>query len=372
MPGMTKKQAFLAALRGERPDVVPVSPLIHARYAHKVLGRSDWRAVFEVHRMIGSTHYRGPLGVGLRTNLPDGYEFAEEVLHEDGPLRVTRTTLHAPSGALTQTVRTGMIPGDPLVSRTTEYFVKEPKDWEAFVRIWNEQADTAEPDPGAPIVEACRVMGEEGVPSVGVGSAYAMMAEQRGMAELLLDLLDEPDLMRAVAEAAWRYKERLLDSFIACPSEVCFYDICWATGSNMGPRMFEAWVGEEIRRACQKVRAVGKYISLYTLGRIRELMDGMVDAGPHMIATFEPNEGDISLAEAKNRCGRRVCLMGNFDCVVLARGSVEQARREAARCLDEAMAGGGFILGTADEVPADTRPENLLAMVQVAQEHGRY
>ncbi|MFQ6098921.1 MAG: hypothetical protein ACE5O2_14420, partial [Armatimonadota bacterium] len=61
---MTLRQRFLAAVRREEPDVVPVAPLIHCRYAHKVLGRTDWRAVFEVHKMLGSIAFRGPQGVG--------------------------------------------------------------------------------------------------------------------------------------------------------------------------------------------------------------------------------------------------------------------------------------------------------------------
>ena len=54
----------------------------------------------------------------------------------------------------------------------------------------------------------------------------------------------------------------------------------------------------------------------------------------------------------------RSCLMGNFDCVILARGSVEDARRETRRCLHEGMEGGGYVLVTGDEVPADAKLEN--------------
>ena len=70
---MTKKEGFLAAVRGDTPDVVPVAPLIHQRFAHKMLGRQGLEAVFEVHQMIGSVHHRGPLGVGVRSSLPEGY-----------------------------------------------------------------------------------------------------------------------------------------------------------------------------------------------------------------------------------------------------------------------------------------------------------
>jgi uroporphyrinogen-III decarboxylase len=36
------------------------------------------------------------------------------------------------------------------------------------------------------------------------------------------------------------------------------------------------------------------------------------------------------------------------------------------------MGGGGYILGTGDEVPADAQMENLRAMVEVASAHGRH
>ena len=64
--------------------------------------------------------------------------------------------------------------------------------------------------------------------------------------------------------------------------------------------------------------------------------------------------------------------MGNIDALVLSRGSVEDTRDACRQCLSEAMAGGGYILGTGDEVPADTKHDNLKAMVDVAHEYGRY
>jgi uroporphyrinogen decarboxylase len=193
------------------------------------------------------------------------------------------------------------------------------------------------------------------------------------MAELLLDLHDYPDLMASLYDTTWHYEERLLQAFLDSPSEVCFYDICWATGARMGPKLFEKWVGPEIRRAVDFVhQQPGKYIGFYTLGRIRELLPVMVDTGVDFIETFEPNEGDITLAEAKRLYGKRTCLMGNFDCLVLARGTREQARQETLRCLREGMDGGGYVLVTADEVPADAQLDNLRVMVETADHYGRY
>ena len=42
------------------------------------------------------------------------------------------------------------------------------------------------------------------------------------------------------------------------------------------------------------------------------------------------------------------------------------------RCLDAAMAGGGYVMTTSDEVPADAKLDNMRAVVDYVAEHGRY
>lgn len=370
---MTQKERFLAALRLEAPDVVPVSPLIHMRYAQKRLGRSDWKAVFECHRQIGACHFRGPIGISYASDPVEGYEHSTQVLVDNPPREIVQTTFHTPRGELTSTTDYGAIPDDPLVGKTTEYYVKEPAHWPIMIEYWEQVAQTARPCASDTVQQAVQFMAEDGVPSVGLGSAFTTVASARGMQDFMYDLYDCPDLIRRALKAACTLSENTVRSFVQSPAEVGFYDICWATGMGLGPRLFDEWIGEEIARMCGLVReAPGKFISFYTLGRMREIMPTLMNARPHMIASFEPNEGDLTLAQAKKLYGDRVCIMGNFDCVALARGTLDQARAEARRCLQEGMDGGGYIMGTGDEVPADTKPENLKAMVEVAEQFGRY
>lgn len=371
---MTKKERFMTALKRGVPDVVPVAPLIHHRFAHKVLGRWDWKAVFEVHQMLGSIHFRGPLSVGVRSSLPEGYgeEWHEVERSPDGRVMI-EWLIRTPKRTLKGKIIKGMIPNDPLVSKTVEYPVKSVEDWLAFLDFrlkWLENASDYDYDT---VAEAVQVMGEDGIASVGLAPAFTVLAERRGMEQFLLDLFDYPDLINELLEVERKIMEKHVEAFIASPAEVAWLDICWATGANMGRKNFERWAFPDVMRAMEKVKsAQGKFLGLYALGRIRDLLPMLVDTGVHFVETFEPNEGDISLAEAKRLYSDRICIMGNFDCVVLAFGTVDDAKKETRRCLQEGMEGGGYILVTADEVPANAKWENLKAMVEVVEEEGRY
>ncbi len=371
---MTKREAFVTAVQGGTPDVVPVAPLIHCRFAHRTLGRSDWRAVFEVHQMIGSCHHRGPIGVGCGGSLPEGWGSESHVVEQAPDGRTTSEwIIRTPGRTMTGKQVVGMIPHDPLVGKTVEYPVKGVDDWRAYLKLQEHTlAGMGEPafDMAA---EARQVMGEDGVASVGLGPAYTSLASVRGMQEFVIDLVDYPGLMRELFAVAREIEKKQIEAFLASPAEVAWLDICWATGSNIGPERFAEWALPDVVAAMELVRQVpGKYLGLYTLGRLRKLLPMLVDAGVHFIETFEPNEGDITLAEAKRLYGGRTCLMGNFNCLVLAYGTVADARNEALRCLQEGMEGGAYVMVTGDEVPADAKLDNLKAMVETVQEKGRY
>ena len=353
---------------------MPVAPLIHGRFAHKTLGRSDWKAIFEVHQMIGSCYHRGPLGIDIPVTLPDGYayEFGEDRPRAGGGFE-SDLIVRTPGRTMMGTNAWGMIPDDPLVGKMVEYPIKSREDWLAYKDLLEKHiAGTGEPDYST-LDEALAFMGDDGIAGVGMVCGYAILGNNRSMQGLMLDLFDEPDLMAELFDLERVRVARHVDAFLASNADVMWLDVCWATGSQLPPAWFEKWVLPDIVLMMDKVRqAPGKYAGLYTLGPIREYLPMFVDAGVHFVETFEPNEGNISLAEAKKLYGDAFCLMGNFDCLVLAFGSVDDARREARRCLEEGMPGGGYVLVTADEVPANTKLDNLKAMVETVQEFGRY
>jgi hypothetical protein len=371
---MTRKQRFMTALSGGIPDMVPISPLIHDRYAYAVLGRTGWEAMFEVHQMIGSIHHRGNGHIGVDFRMPDGYRHETAEIEHTAEGRVTTETLfHTPYGTLRARDIRGMIPHDPTVTKTVECYIKGADDWKIHRRVLEDRLAAVGEAHWEDYLRVAAHFGEDAVPAVNLPTPFVDLMTIRGMQDILTDVYDCPDLIRSCLDLEREIAKKILEAFLASPCEVGWQDICWATGARMGPRLFEQWCLPDVVMAAEMVRSKpGRYTGLYTLGRIRELMPMFADAGVHFVETFEPNQGDITLAEAKRLYGRRMCLMGNFDSTILAFGSVEDARAEALRCLREGMEGGGYVLITGDEVPADTKLDNLKAMVETAEQHGGY
>lgn len=372
--GMTKRENILAAIRGEVPERVPVSPTIHWRFAEKLLGSYHWKDVIEVHRRVGSTaSYRLPVSIGPNSDYDPRWGMETRVLKDDGIEKTYERKISNHKGELTTIQTIGFDSADPTLGFAKEYFVKEPKDWDVVEAYWEDELENTGLPEHVEIDEASYFLGDKGIAGTVDNSTFARLSLMRGMMGMLYDLYDIPDRLHALMDLAWKYREREIQSFLESKADTFTYDICWATGANISPAMFREWVFPDISRVCEMIRKVpDKYVGFYTLGRIKGYLDMMVEARPHYIATFEQNEGDITLAEAKKRVGNKVCLIGNFDPLILQDGTLEEARREARRCLEEGMPGGAYIMGTGDEVPPTTKLENLKAMVEIAEEYGKY
>lgn len=370
---MTARERLLTALRGGIPDMVPVSPLVHERYAYEVLGRTGVEAWCEVHRRLGSSHHRGGATLTIPSKLPEGWAKSQQEEKLPSGETVIRTRLQTPSGTLTSTTRRGFLAHDPTLTKVTEYLVKGPEDWGIHESYLEQRlAGLGEPD-WSSYLAADEMVGDEGVIAAYLPASFCSLMDVRGMEQILFDLYDCPERLCAVLELQRAVDRRTIEAFVASPAPVGYMDICWATGAQMGPKLFAEWVLPDVVTAAEAFRvAPEKCFGLYTLGKMRDLLPMLVEAGVNFIETFEPNEGDISLTEVKQRYGDRICLVGNFDCVILAFGTREQARAEARRCLCEGMEGGGYVLATADEVPTDAQWDNLRALVEITQEYGRY
>jgi uroporphyrinogen-III decarboxylase len=366
---MNKRERFLTAVRREVPDIVPVSPLIHDRFAYTVLRRTGWRAVFQVHQMVGSIYFRGPTGKGWRVEWSEGFSTSAFTKREDGKTLIEHW-IKTPTSALRQIDMVGFNPQDPVASRTIEYFIKNESAYEIYKAYVEEWIRRAKPD-FTELVAAVETMGNEGVAQDSIGSAFSELVSIRGVRGAYMDLYVRPKTVEDVLKILWEKKEKEVEAFLDSPSEVLYYDVWGAF--ELSPKQFERFVLPELKTATELVRKVdGKYIGFYMVGKgLRKQLPMVVETRPHFIEPFELQSG-VSLREAKRLYGDKVCIMGNFDPVILAFGNLEDVKKETIRCLEEGMENGGYVLVTGDEVPANAKLENLITIVRTVEEYGKH
>ena len=367
---MTHKERLTVALERKVPDQVPVTWELVGRFTHKLTGRADWRAMCDAHRQIGSVIFNLQ-GVGpvIHTHLGPGYSENSETITQSDGATLHRHIITTPQGQLSSASLTGFIPDDPLLTKNVEYLIKSRDDYEIYADYIQQCAHTAA------IVESETVaardyIGDDGLLNDWMCDSVYHLAQLRRDVDYIVDLMEVPELIEEVLEAIDAYQQIRLQAFNESAAEALVYDVCWASLDLVSPQIVRRFMIPRAKWVVENI-APGKYIVFFQSGRIRAVVPDLVACKPHCIQHFDVL-GDCDLAEIKSSFGEDICIMGNYNPVILAYGTIEEAHVEARRCLADAMAGGGYIMSTSDEVPSDAKPENMKAVVETVAEYGRY
>ncbi|GAH62661.1 unnamed protein product, partial [marine sediment metagenome] len=120
-------------------------------------------------------------------------------------------------------------------------------------------------------------------------------------------------------------------------------------------------------RCLKKISSLNVPPILHICGRTSHIIELMAQSGAAVLSIDQ-----IDLLEAKEKVGDRVCIMGNVrPTETLLGGTPEDVRREARKCLEDCRdSPGGFILASGCEVPIESPPENVMALIETARSDG--
>jgi len=141
-----------------------------------------------------------------------------------------------------------------------------------------------------------------------------------------------------------------------------------ATGSVLSLRMFEEFAQPCLKELHGAISRRGCPAVLHICGQTSRILDAMVGTNANLLSL-----DDISMAEARDRVGGRIGLMGNVrPTQTLLKGNAEDVTREVRTLCDIGRGcARGFILGSGCEVPIATASRNIDAMMSAVQEYGQ-
>ena len=163
------------------------------------------------------------------------------------------------------------------------------------------------------------------------------------------------------------------------PVKECRRDYCvkpaWAglscgvlrTGTNnRAGRFAEKYFFPWLKKIGDLAKRYNKPLIYHTDGILYDIMDRIIGCGVDAIHPIEPKAMD--LAEVKQRYGDQLCLIGNIDVDLLARGKVDEIRTNVIRNIREAGYNGGYCVGSGNSIPEYVKLENYIAMIETVKE----
>lgn len=205
-------------------------------------------------------------------------------------------------------------------------------------------------------------------------AAFMWSAFLMGMDNLLLAFIDDPGLAEAVMDVVVAVNERVARNAVRAGADIITLGDDYA--ANWGPMFsrehFERLVLPRLQRVVDAIHEEGGLAIKHSDGNLWPILDLIVDTGVEAINPLEPVAG-MNLAEAKERFGDRVCLVGNVDCgELLSHGTTQAVEAAVRQCIADAAEGGGYILSSSNSIHSSVSPDNYRAMIQAGRRWGGY
>lgn len=237
----------------------------------------------------------------------------------------------------------------------------------------------APPNPDVPwkyeaIKKAVKRFREKRAVIATVMDVFYSVSEIRGMADHLMDLILNPELIDRLNEMVLAYNLKYIRNCIELG-----VDIIWVTGDFAGtrgplasPKHMARFAIAPLKSQVDECKRHRIPCLKHTDGNIWSIFDMLVGTGISGLHPIDPSSG-MDIGEAKKTYGKKVCLIGNIDCGnLLTNGTEKEVRQAVKDCIRKAGVGGGLICASSNSVHSEVAPQNYVTMVKAIKEYGKY
>lgn len=364
---ITSRQRLLTALDGGQPDRLPVTT--HHLQDHFRNTYMDGKSDLEIFDHFGldaiswvgtyrpdtdQGHYFDPAAeepANPRFNpliLSDTWQITTEVI-PDPEYQTTRYTITTPKGTLTTVLQRNQ-----YTAWISEHLIKEKSDIDLIGEFVP-----------APLCDVEKVnayadeFGERGIVRGAICSfdiygqpgTWQDAACLVGIEPLIMATYDDPEWVTTLLDILFQRKLTYIQSLKGAKYDILELGGGDASTTVISPKMFRKFVAPYDSKLIAAAHEAGQRIAYHTCGGMMPILEDIAAMKPDAMETFTPPEmgADVRLAEAKERIGDKVCMIGGFNQAHYFMNCTEDATRaEVRRCFAEAGPGGGYILSPSD------------------------
>jgi uroporphyrinogen decarboxylase len=382
---MSSKQRMLTAIEGGVPDKLPVTthhvmPYFLEHYLdgisyHEFFDRFGfdpivWTVPYKADPAKGEYHDPSQTAINSLDHthrvVSDQWRIETETL-DDSQYRTTRYSFITPKGTLSMVLQ-----GNEHTDWVVEPLIKEKRDIDLIAEFVTH--------PTCDVEAVNRVAEEQGTRALirghicyfdvyGQPGCWQDAVELVGTKRLILETFDDPEWVHEVIRVLQARKKTFVRSLEGARYDILELGGGAASSTVISPKIFDEFVAPYDAELIDMAHAVDQRIVYHTCGGMMPLLERIAAMQPDAMETFTPADmgGDIRLAEAKQRIGDKVCMIGGFDQFhYFVDCPPEKTRAEVRRCFEAAGSGGGYILAPSDHF-FDADPALIAAFVDEAR-----
>jgi len=381
---MTSKQRFIAALKRQKTDRLPVTthhvmPYFLSKYMNGIsndaffdtfgLDPIRWLQMYKPDESKGEYYdpQHVPGYLEPRRVVSDQWKIIPEAIPDERYATI-RYSFITPKKTLTTTLQS-----NEHTSWVCERLIKEKSDIDVVAEFGvKPRCDVAEVNSqAAEYGERGMVRGFVNTFDVyGQPGCWQDASVLFGIEDLIMATFEDPEWVHAFLKILQERKEVFIRSLKGAQYDLIELGGGDASSTVISPEIFDEFVAPYDAPLIDLAHAAGQRVVYHTCGGMMAFLERLADMKPDAIETFTPEGmgGDTILTEAKKRVGDRVCMIGGFDQFHYFTGCTpEGTRREVRRCFEDAGEGGGYILCPSDHF-FDAEQDLLRAFADEARE----
>jgi uroporphyrinogen decarboxylase len=189
----------------------------------------------------------------------------------------------------------------------------------------------------------------------------------RGLARLMMDMVENPDLAERILDIPFHYHLAAARRLVELGVDMIWTgdDVGSQKGMMMSPATWRRFLKPRMARFIAELKAINPKVKIayHCDGDLRTIIPELIEIGVDVLNPVQP--ACMDPAELKRTYGKELCFWGTLDeQKTLPFGTPDDVRREVLTRLATVGKGGGLILGPTHHVQLDTPLENFWAMVE--------
>lgn len=258
---------------------------------------------------------------------------------------------------------------EEMVTVPVGHPIETHEDWEAY--------EVPDPDKPGRLGELTALVDRfKGRRAVGchLHDSFSYPSYLFGMADLFMNLIEEPQWVKEVIEACNRHCVRMVELAVKAGADFVQFgdDVGGKSGPLMSPAHYEEFFLPGLANVVEKAHELGAYAIKHTDGNVSAYLDMFADAGIDAFHPSDPSAG-MDIVEVKRTHGEKFVVCGGIDTgAQLSEWPVERLVYQVRRRISELAPGGGWMIASSNTVHSSVKPENYQAQVLATRVYGTY